>query len=447
MTRCVNIDWLECFCLEDNIGYPHNADYFRRQGWSVKEREYGTPMYNEMFTLYDSANLPFIEVRRSPKSDQSKVNGIFDSNACHVRLSNRTCYFNNAARIMQDFLEQHGFWFQRISRIDLCYDFERFDYGDEPQRFLQRYMQGRFSKINQANISAHGLDCWDGRSWNSLSWGSPKSMVKTRFYNKTMELRESHDKPYIRQAWQQAGLVDDMTTLEKTRRDGTRYKPDIWRVEFAIKSSTKKWFVVEDYNGDRKRILSKPNTLDVYDGREKLWQMFLSLTTHYFHFKHVEYKSEKPAVTAPALATLQVDELSKMAGGQRSAVRELQRKDRCHDKQLFKQDDLSSFYRIEKMVTSVPRNVNFDRLLRRLYEYRAQQYAQEIRDACNTIIADLEEQRSKAALTYPFDSTELEILRRVIAIRLKAHDVPLNTTRQQVETMLKLEKEIWTNPY
>ena len=193
MIRCVNIDWLECFCLEDAINYPHDADYFRSQGWHVREREYGTPMYEQMFTLLDHYDLPIIEIRRKPKSDNMKKAGLFDPNSCHVRLTNRACYATGAAQMLQQFLETHGLWFQRISRIDICYDFERFDYGDEPQKFLQRYMAGRFSKINQANINAHGLDQWDGRNWNSVSWGSLKSMVTTRFYNKTMELREAHD--------------------------------------------------------------------------------------------------------------------------------------------------------------------------------------------------------------------------------------------------------------
>lgn len=447
MTRCVNIDWLECFCLENAIGYPHNADYFRSKGWHVKEREYGTPMYEEMFTLYDAYDQPLIEVRRKPKSDKMKLHGIFDPYSCHIRLTNRACYANNAAMMLSQFLEEFGFAFQRISRIDLCYDFERFDYGDDPQKFLQRFMAGRFSKINQANINAHGLDQWDGRFWNSISWGSPKSMVKTRFYNKTMELREAHDKPYIRQAWMACGLVDDMTTLEKRRHDGTLYKPEIWRVEFAIKSSTKKWFVVEDYNGDRKRILSKHNTLDVYDGREQLWKVFLSLTTHYFHFKHVEYKNESKALTASALKAVIPDELSPLAEHDKKAVRELQRKDRCADKLLFKVDSLDVFYKIEKLATSQPRNINLDRLLKRLYEYRQRQYDEGVRHACNIIIERLENERTLIQATYPFDNTEIEILRRVIAIRLKSHDVPLSTTIKDVDNLLKIEREIWTNTY
>lgn len=443
MIRCVNIDWLECYCLEDGINYPHDADYFRSQGWHVREREYGTPMYEQMFTLLDHYDFPIIEIRRKPKSDNMKKAGLFDPYACHVRLTNRACYATGAAQMLQQFLETHGLWFQRISRIDICYDFERFDYGDEPQKFLQRFMAGRFSKINQANINAHGLDQWDGRNWNSVSWGSLKSMVTTRFYNKTMELREAHDKPYIRQAWQACGLVDDMVTLEKKRRDGTLYKPEIWRVEFAIKSSTKKWYVVEDYNGDRKRILSKPNTLDVYYTRQQLWNVFLSLAHHYFHFKHVEYKNQSKALIATALKTLTVDEYSDLGQYDKKAVKELQRKDRCRDKLLFRKEEIESFYHIEKLATSTPRNINLDRLLRRLYEYRQTIVDFDLRKACNLIIEKLESDRTMAMATYPFDNTELELLRRVIAIRLKSHDVPLSTTKAQVEAMLKIEKEIW----
>lgn len=447
MIRCVNIDWLECYCLEDAIGYPHDAEYFRQKGWEVKEREYGTPMYEEMFTLYDHFSEPFVEIRRRPKSVDVKSHGLFSQYACHVRLCNRSCYANTAAKNMADFLADNGFAFQRISRIDICYDFERFDFGDEPQKFLQRFMQGRYSKINQANINAHGLDQWDGRVWNSLSWGSPKSMIKTRFYNKTMELRQGKDKPYIRQAWQQCGYVDDFTTLEKRRRDGTVYKPEIWRVEFAIKSGTKNWFVVEDYQGDRKRIISKKNTLDVYYSRKQIFNVFLSLCSHYFHFKYVEYKSKKNTATSAALSAIIVDPMSPFATKQNDANRELQRKDRCKDKQLFRQSELDEFYRIEKLATHSPKDDTLDTLLRRLYAYRERQYDSKIKDACNIIIEKIENERSIIALSSPFDETEIELLRRVINDRLHNHDVPLSITLDQQRHIMEIEQKIWTNPF
>ena len=417
MSRCVNIDWLEVYCLEDAIGYPHNADYFKSKGWEVKEREYGTPMYREMFTLYDHFGEPFIEVRRSPKSDNRKAAGIFSPYSSHVRLSNRSCYLNNAAQVLDTFLQENGFAIQRISRIDLCLDFETFDFGDDPQRFIQRFMAGRYSKINQANISAHGLDQWDGRFWNSLSWGSKKSMVTTKLYNKTMELRQVHDKPYIRQAWAAAGLVDDALTLEKHKPDGTIYKPEIWRVEFSIKSSTKKWFVVEDYNGDRKQLRSIPNTLPMYYTREQLLQVFLSLAKHYFHFKKVEYKDSEKT--------------------------ELQRKDRCEDKRLFRSDSIETFYQLEKLATATPRNPRLDSLLTKLYEYRQRCYDEDVRNACNVIIAQVERTATILQLSRPFGETEIEILQHIIAVRLKSHDVPFSVTRKEAEAFVRLEHEIW----
>lgn len=420
--RCANIDWLECYCLEDSIGYPHDADYFRRKGWEVKERDYGTPMYRQMFTLYDHYSEPFLEVRRVPKSDEVKVHGLFNQYSCHVRLCNRACYADNAAGMMIQFLAENGFAFQRISRIDLCYDFEKFDFGDLPAKFLKRFMEGKYSKINQANISAHGLDQWDGRIWNSVSWGSNKSMVRTRFYNKTLEIRQSKDKPYIRQAWQRCGLVDDMHTLEKKESDGTVYKPDIWRVEFAIKSGTKGWFVVEDYQGERKRILSYPNSLDVYDSREKVWNVFLSLTRHYFHFKVVEYLDKEKT--------------------------SIQRKDRCQDKKLFNYDIQSVFYQIDKLAkTENEVKERYDILIARLLAYRERQIDPKIVTACNTIIEALERQVRVANLTNPVSETEMEILRRIINDRMHRHDVPLSVDREQAKAMIEVERKIWANPF
>lgn len=440
MKRCVNIDWLECYCIEDSINFPHDAEYFRKAGFSVKEREYGTPMYREMFTLYDHYDEPFVEIRRNPKSSNLDA-GIFSPYAAHVRLSNRACYATEAARLMAEFLEQHGFWFQRISRIDLCYDFEYFDYGDDPKKFLDRFMRGRYSKINQANISAHGLDQWDGRLWNSVSWGAPSSMVKTRFYNKTMELRQVHDKPYIRQAWQAAGLVDDMSTLERTRRDGTVYKPEIWRVEFAVKSGTRKWFVVEDYQGDRKRIISKHNTLDVYYTRSQIFQVFLSLTKHYFHFKVLEYKRTKSTLTTQALAAVSLDRTHPLVEEQR----EVQRKDRCRDKHLFRYDQLEQFYAVEKLATQDSgKRKPFNSLLTLLYDYRNSQFQTDIVAACNKVIAKLEEDVRVGELSHPFSSEELRVLRQVVAMRLASKGISVDEAFKQVRELLEEEKTIWS---
>lgn len=445
MIRCVNIDWLECYCLEDAIGYPHHAEYFRKKGWQVSEREYGTPMYAEMFTLIDHHGEPFCEIRRCPKS--SKLDkGLFSPYSAHVRLVNRACYANNAALMMQRFLDENGFAFQRISRIDICLDFEKFDFGDDPKIFLKRFMAGRYSKINQANISAHGLDQWDGRQWNSVRWGSPVSMVTTRLYNKTLELATVHDKPYIRQAWQHSGLVDDWQTLEKKTKNGNTYKPSIWRVEFAIKSGTKKWFVVEDYNGDRKRLKSYPNTLDVYRDREHIFQVFLSLCHHYFHFKHVEYKLNSTAIVSDALNAIVQDSLHPLCKDPK-ATRQLQRKDRCQDKLLFNYSQLNEFYQIEKQLAAKPADTALQSLLQRLYAYRDTQFEIPIREACSLLINKLETDVRLRQLQTPISEDEIKLLRHIVKLRLSEKNISVTEAIKESKAYIQIENNIWKNPY
>lgn len=443
LQRCINLDWLEVYALEDTIGYPHNADYFLRQGFYVKEREYGTRVYNEMFTIYGTDDLPLYEIRRSPKSVAGyQAGGVMDRYSCHIRLCNRTCYMEDAAGMLQLFCERYGFAVQRISRLDICLDFEKFDSGDNPQSFVQRYVAGRYAKINQAKIAVHGLDRWDGRCWNSVKWGQPTSMVSTKLYNKTMELREVHDKPYIRQSWRAAGLITDWHTMTKVDKDGNEYTPDIWRLEFSVMSSTKNWFVVEDPYSTKRKLRSIRHTLDMYRTRRQMYDVFVSLCAHYFHFKYVEYKGSKPTVTQHSLAAIATDYGHSLAKPL-LAARERQRKDRCKDKVLFRYDAPVTFYKVTHVATSATKDRADLALLHRLEYLRNTTLNKQLHDAADVIIEILRQRLTRDDYAQPFNDDEVQLLRRLVSWRCKHHDTPLADDVEFYKSLLALEDEIW----
>lgn len=414
--RCINLDWLEIYALEPLNEQPHNAEYFRNVGLQVVERDYGTPIYFEMFKIYGSDGLPLLEIRRNPKSAQGlQNNGVLDPRSCHIRLCNRTCYFENAAALMQQFINTYHYHLQRISRVDVCLDFEYFDYGDEPQKFLNRYINGKFSKINQSAISLHGLDCWDGRYWNSVKWGSPKSMVSTKFYDKTKELREQSDKPYIRQAWYAAGLIDDWRTMEKKNASGTIYEPRIWRLEFSIKSSEKNWFVVENPYNTKPKLRSIRHTLDRYQTRQQMCDVFFSLVEHYFHFKYVEYTSKDNDKTAT----------------------QIKRKDRCRDKRLFKTDAINVFYKLTTINTSEKKDEKTERLLRYLYAFQATTIEPKIHKALYTLIEHLERRTHMEDAVSHLDETTIKVMQLLIQRRMatnhRSFEDDIATIRHYIE--------------
>lgn len=258
--RCINLDWLEIYAMEP-AGQPRDAEYFKLHGFKVKVRAYGTPQYQEMFTLYADGQELF-EIRRNPYSIKEQ-GGIFPRNACHIRLCNRTCYEIDPVNHLRAFLLTHDYTYKSISRIDIALDFNDFDNGMKPDNFIQKYMRGKIAKINQSNVSAHGTDEWSRRVFNSLKWGSPSSPVSTKLYNKTLELRQGEDKPYIRQAWETAGLNTSQ---------------DVWRVEFSLSAQMQTLKSLKSGEMFKKSIIH-------YDSRERLLKQFYILAAKYFDFR------------------------------------------------------------------------------------------------------------------------------------------------------------------
>lgn len=375
--RCINIDWLEVYALEDVSLYPCDANYFRTQGYQVNEREYGTKVWAEMFTILDWHDEPIIEVRRNPKSQIGKDGGLFPPNGVHLRLSNRSCYADNPINLLRNFMVKHCYELIRIYRIDIALDFEKFDRGDDPQAFIERYMNGKYSKVNQTRIHAHGEDMWNGRVWNSLSWGKPSSMVSTKLYCKTLELEEVNDKPYIKWRWFEHHLIDDPISMTKKDDAGNIYKPAIWRVEFAIRSEAKIW-KKRARKGGQDEDISLPNSLLMYDSQNKLIIAFASLAAHYFHFKYFEYKqTNSRGIIARASDAVSID-YSNTLSRKRVQTREPQRKDRCKDKVLFDFSPKDSCYKIDRLASHTANNKPALRLIELLNQYSAKHPQQDV---------------------------------------------------------------------
>lgn len=385
-----------------------NADFFRSRGYIVHEREYGTRVYNEMFTIEDQHGHSFIEVRRNPQSGSSSFTGLSEL-SCHLRLVNRACYANNPVRDMAEFMVKHDYIFQRIFRLDLCYDFIRFDSGDDPARFLRRYIENKFSKVNQCKVRVIGDDSWASFDWESVSWGAPTSMVGTKMYNKTKELKATGDKkPWIKQAWFESGLVDDPLNL-----------PDVWRIEFSMHSSARNWIVIEDADSKHNKKRAVPHTLEMFDGRDRLWERFEEMAHHYFQFRYVEY----------------LDKVN--SDGERN----LKRKDVCREKRLFNYNLDRTFYKIEGVAVECKPDKDDDILRRRLTMYREKHADPDLRRAVDILLNNLNRERLRQITAHGY-AAEIDQIRLAIATRTGWDYQTVIEKAEEIHKLLK-QGEIW----
>ena len=423
--RCINLDWLEVYVHEANDRYPCNADYFRRQGYLVHERGYGTRVYKEMFEIVDDMGNPLIEIRRNPASGESDFNGLLPCSS-HIRLPNWMLYQGNPIGFLRDFLVKHDYIFKRIYRIDLAYDFERFDTGDLPARFAKRYLKGEYRKINQCLLSAHGKDSWNDCQWQSLSWGSRTSMVSTKLYNKTMELREGKsDKPWIKTAWMIAGLIDNPMSMTKRNTDGSLYHPEIWRVEFSMKSAADGWIVIEWQNGRKQKKQTIPHRLEMFDSKPKMWGKFQDLAFHYFRFKYREYVDLSKKYNGGVLESVNSD-----------ARKPLKRKDRCRDKVLFYWDAHHQFTQLAVAPCESKRSQSDDILLRRLRQYRMEHPQEKIRMACDEIIKHIERMDSLRFIPLG-DNKEIQALQIALRRRMDGDEKEVLAIIEEVKELLE----------
>lgn len=384
-----------------------NADYFRSKGYWVKEREYGTRVYAEMFTLEDAKGQPFMEVRRNPKSGASDFTGLTPY-SCHLRLTNRACYSENPIELMRQFMLLHNYEFIRIFRIDICLDFEYFDSGDKPERFAKRYINQKYRKVNQSKLNLWGTDNWTDFKWESLSWGNPKSMVSTKLYNKSKELsRPKADKPYIRYSWWQHGLIDSPVDNTKQKQDGTIYKPDIWRVEFSMKSQARAWITIEDISGKRTKKTRIPHTLELFDSKDKLWMRFRDLAFHYFRFKKMEWQKSLKELCADATAF--IDSQKNLTP---------KRKDRCEDKVLFYFGAPSQFLQLDQLPKESKPSNDDEILKRRLSHYKSIHLDPQIQNACQIILDNLTRDEVRRFVENN-NAEEVQILQRTLALKFR----------------------------
>lgn len=428
--RCVNIDWLEVYCEESNDEYPCNADYFTRRGYVVREREYGTRVYEEMFYILDRNGNDMFEVRRNPKSGDSSFVGL-SPQSTHIRLCNWVCYQSNCVQLLRDFLVRHNYIFHRIYRIDVCYDFERFDSGDKPERVARRIVEKTYLKMNQTKIHAIGDDNWGGYAWETLSWGSLTSMVSTKLYNKTKELAATgNKKPYILTQWMMAGLIDNPVTQVKYGKDGSQYKPDIWRVEFSIKSKADSWLILEDISGKRVKKKAVPHSLSLFDSQDKLWQRFQDLAYHYFRFKVKTFKKQKRGVAGFALGQVESNHDP-----------ELQRKDRMPEKVLFHYDQDREFMHIQNVPKPSKPYHDGEVLRRRLINYAATHPDHKIREACKVLVDSIDV-RDIYRYTDSFDIWQVKALQGAIQLKMGGDERSTLEIIAQLEELIK-KGEIW----
>lgn len=244
---CISLDWLQTFCHATKIAEGSYSS--RGYNFIVKKEDYETAQFKDIYTVVYQSH-PAATIQQTPRT--SVINPL----ATCVKLSNRVLYCEQYINILYAIQEALNMTYKGITRLDLCYDCNSLHDGRNVERFIRQFVSaepmtaGHIIRNGSSRFQLHGTrKNTSVATLNSIRWGSPNSRISAYCYNKTLELTEVKDKPWIRKMWEENGLEYDIDTLtlntltprqrnKKQENDTLReyVKKSVWRFEISIKS-------------------------------------------------------------------------------------------------------------------------------------------------------------------------------------------------------------------
>lgn len=226
---CISVDWLQVCCYSNNLAFLLNNDYYNKVD--------SLPYWLELQPLETRSFARFIRVHTKVGNDWRYCADVLavprstmlNSNIVLVKIHNRFLYSQNYIKLLYGICDAFKLSIKGLTRLDLCYDCNNFHGGLKPHKFIKEFVTAEFDSPRYIyKVGAKQFRVYGGKSVSSatkfsgIEFGSGKSSKRCYIYDKTRELEEVKDKPWIRQYWQENGLISD----EKTH---------VYRSEISIK--------------------------------------------------------------------------------------------------------------------------------------------------------------------------------------------------------------------
>lgn len=243
----INVDWMQVFC-KGELSQPHYC--------SFKIADYGTKIFETLITVYINSE-EYCILMLKPRS------AIISSNTIIVKLMNKELYKPEAFSRFNQFLVDSNIKFISFSRIDIAADFNTFYNNLSPNNFITGFLSNKYLKTKKSKFTIRGNQT-NINEYEYLRIGSASSDISAYLYNKTKELQDVKNKPYIVEMWQASGMDTSI---------------NVYRLEVTIKNFKLK--LIDELGNDYSKF-----SITDFDNKEFLNRLYYAGINTAFRFKH-----------------------------------------------------------------------------------------------------------------------------------------------------------------
>lgn len=259
----INIDWLSVSCYGTLTAPPFN--------WEVKQTDQRNRIFSTISELYYFGE-HVATVQSEPNSPLLKKDLMI------VKIENHILYKEKVSEFTAYMLTSWQWQFNNINRVDVALDFQHLNNNLSPQSLISGLFIGEYIRKGARMQVFHGADknnidrLYTTKAGNLVAYfnkevnfnstsvtgyrcGSRASAVCVYLYNKTLELKQQTDKPYIRKKWERAGF-------DKNK--------DTWRLEFSLKGKQFAQMQITDFADDKLFNLADSLIREYFEIRQNL---------------------------------------------------------------------------------------------------------------------------------------------------------------------------------
>ena len=230
--------------------------------YEVKMIDLETKIFSKVYQIMYNGEI-VASATAEPKSP------ILDPALLIIKIENKYLYISDPVLLMQDFQKEFKLTFVNITRIDLFRDFNTLKYGLNPQNLIHRFVKGDYMKRGKSEFKIFG-NSNKTIDFSYLRFGGNTSDFQVYMYNKSKEMRDVKNKPWI---------------IERAKAVGVDTSQDFWRLEVSCKSSKKE--VVRISTGE----VCNPD-LNYFASSKKISEYYNALLIKYFDIRENSGKSK-----------------------------------------------------------------------------------------------------------------------------------------------------------
>lgn len=247
----ISLDWMQYYCEKSMNEIP--STFATTKGmYEVEKQSYSTNLWLDVYIIKHRGR-EFATLCCNPRNSGMPERG------CTLKLANRVLYSHEWLNESKQIMSEMGLRYKGITRVDVAYDCNMLADGRSVPSFLMQYFshapycEGHIIRSGSRKVTINATRSNKGSvEISAMRWGSKGSDIGAYAYNKSLELREVKDKPWIRETWERTGLIDSfndeewakLSEKEKQRKieqgDVQSYiENPVWRFEISIKAHGK----------------------------------------------------------------------------------------------------------------------------------------------------------------------------------------------------------------